>query len=100
MVLTHPDFRRWGLARGLVTQRAWNGRRNLEVETVKLDATDEGRALCMRSLGFRAEQAVSWERGLAGAGGLAVTKLFGSPSFELLRRSVARGVRFSKDCAL
>jgi GNAT superfamily N-acetyltransferase len=62
MVLTHPAFRRQGLARGLVAhvmERA--GQRG--VETLKLDATDEGRGL-YESLGFRAEQTVErWQLG-------------------------------------
>lgn len=61
MVLTHPDFRRRGLARLLMTQimeRAWQ----LEMPTVKLDATDSGRSL-YESFGFRAEQPVErWQR--------------------------------------
>jgi GNAT superfamily N-acetyltransferase len=60
MVLTHPEFRRQGLARGLVTQLMERAEQ-LGVQTVKLDATDEGQSL-YESLGFRAEQAVErWQ---------------------------------------
>jgi GNAT superfamily N-acetyltransferase len=60
MVLTHPDFRRQGLARGLVTQ-VMERAGQFGVQTVKLDATDEGQGL-YESLGFRAEQAVErWQ---------------------------------------
>lgn len=60
MVLTHPDFRRRGLARGLVARLLEEAER-LGVETVKLDATDEGRGL-YESLGFRAEQPIErWQ---------------------------------------
>lgn len=61
MVLTHPDFRRRGFARRLmngIMERA----RELEVATVKLDATDFGRSL-YESFGFREEQPVErWVR--------------------------------------
>ncbi len=62
MVLTHPDFRRRGLARGLVTQ-VMERAEQFGVKTVKLDATDEGRGL-YESLGFRAEQTIErWQLG-------------------------------------
>ncbi len=62
MILIHPEFRRRGLARELVTH-VMERAEQLGVETVKLDATDEGRGL-YESLGFRAEQAVErWQRG-------------------------------------
>ena len=62
MVLTHPEFRRRGLARELVTHLIARAE-ELGMETVKLDATDEGRGL-YESLGFRAEQSVErWQLG-------------------------------------
>ena len=62
MVLTHPEFRRRGLARELVSHLLERAK-ELGVETVKLDATDEGRGL-YESLGFQAEQAVErWQLG-------------------------------------
>ena len=61
MVLTHPDFRRRGYARLLMSEimaRACE----LSIATVKLDATDFGRSL-YESFGFRSEQTVErWER--------------------------------------
>jgi len=56
MVLTHPDYRRRGFARTLVS-RAMELAREREVRTIKLDATDQGRPL-YQSLGFRDEQPV------------------------------------------
>jgi len=79
MVLTHPDFRRRGLARELVS-RVMEQAKRLAIQTVKLDATDEGRGL-YESLGFRAEQPV--ERWQLGAGiGRARESSSGSPSFD------------------
>jgi GNAT superfamily N-acetyltransferase len=61
MVLTHPDFRRRGFARLLMSgimERACE----LGMATVKLDATDFGRSL-YESFGFRDEQPVErWQR--------------------------------------
>src|SRR5581483_5813763 len=61
MVLTHPDFRRRGLARQLISHSI--ERANcLGMQTIKLDATEEGRPL-YESFGFRCEQAVErWLR--------------------------------------
>jgi GNAT superfamily N-acetyltransferase len=56
MVLTHPDFRRRGFARTLLT-RAIDLAHECDVSTIKLDATDQGRPL-YASLGFRDEQVV------------------------------------------
>ena len=61
MVLTHPKYRGRGFARGLV-RAALDRVDSLGIETVKLDATDEGRPL-YGSLGFQPEQAVErWSR--------------------------------------
>lgn len=61
MVLTHPEFRRRGLARALLAQAIEQSDRH-GIATVKLDATEEGRPL-YESLGFRSEQAVErWYR--------------------------------------
>ena len=80
MVLTHPEFRRLGLARGLITQVMERAGR-FGVQTVKLDATDEGQGL-YESLGFRAEQAV--ERWQLGSGSrLARSGSSGGPLFDL-----------------
>ncbi len=76
MVLTHPEFRRMGLARTLVAH-VMEYAEKLGVRTVKLDATDEGRPL-YESFGFQAEQRVErWQRRFAprapGSGALAVS---------------------------
>jgi len=61
MVLTHPDFRRRGFARLLMNEMMERAL-ELEMPTVKLDATDSGRSL-YESFGFRAEQPVErWQR--------------------------------------
>jgi GNAT superfamily N-acetyltransferase len=61
MVLTKPEFRRRGAARRLLT-RALDRAREMGIETVKLDATDQGQPL-YESLGFHAEQTVErWSR--------------------------------------
>jgi GNAT superfamily N-acetyltransferase len=56
MVLTDADYRRRGFARMLVS-RAIELAHERDVQTIKLDATDEGRAL-YTSLGFGDEQPV------------------------------------------
>ncbi len=56
MVLTKPEYRRRGLARNLMAQ-ALERVRELQIATVKLDATDLGQPL-YESLGFRTEQVV------------------------------------------
>ena len=56
MVLTHPDYKRRGYARMLVT-RAIEIAHERDVHTIKLDATDQGRPL-YESLGFTDEQPV------------------------------------------
>lgn len=62
MVLTSPAFQRRGFARALVT-RALELARERQIETVKLDATDQGRPL-YESLGFVPECAIErWFRG-------------------------------------
>lgn len=61
MVLTHPDFRKRGFAHELIA-RAMERARRLGIQTVKLDATQEGRPL-YESFGFREEQPVErWLR--------------------------------------
>jgi GNAT superfamily N-acetyltransferase len=71
MVLTHPDFRRQGLARRLMST-VLDRARSSGIQTLKLDATDEGESL-YASFGFRAEQPVErWVR--EGAEALACEK--------------------------
>jgi GNAT superfamily N-acetyltransferase len=68
MVLTHPDYRRRGFARALVAQ-ALEIARERNVQTLKLDATDQGRPL-YQSLGFVDEQPVErwgWEASASNA---------------------------------
>jgi len=61
MVLTHPDYRGRGFARRLIAA-ALDRADSLGVETVKLDATEQGRPL-YEGFGFRAEQPVErWSR--------------------------------------
>jgi len=61
MVLTHPDYRGRGFAYRLV-RAALDRAASLEIETIKLDATEHGRSL-YASLGFQAEQGVErWSR--------------------------------------
>lgn len=56
MVLTHPEYRRRGFARRLV-ERALELAETRGIATLKLDATEEGRAL-YESLGFEEEQEI------------------------------------------
>lgn len=61
MVLTKMSYRGRGLARYLLTQ-AQTEADQMRIETVKLDATDQGRPL-YEKMGFRCEQAVErWSR--------------------------------------
>jgi GNAT superfamily N-acetyltransferase len=61
MVLTHPDWRGRGFARGLVAHTLAVARK-LGVATIKLDATSQGQPL-YESFGFTPEQSVErWER--------------------------------------
>ena len=61
MVLTKPEYRGRGFAHKLL-ERALDYADSLEIETVKLDATDQGKPL-YESLGFHAEQSVErWTR--------------------------------------
>lgn len=62
MVLTHPDFRRRGFARKLMGQ-AVEQTKTLGIQTLKLDATDQGRPL-YETFGFLEEQPVErWQHG-------------------------------------
>jgi GNAT superfamily N-acetyltransferase len=64
MVLARPEFRRQGIARRLLRRVLdWAGETG--IETVKLDATDQGQPL-YESLGFRAERTVErwWRPGV------------------------------------
>ena len=61
MVLTHSEYRGRGFARRLVAS-ALDRADSLRIETVKLDATEQGRSL-YESLGFQVEQPVErWYR--------------------------------------
>jgi GNAT superfamily N-acetyltransferase len=62
MVLTHSDYRRRGFARRLL-EHALEYVDARRVESVKLDATDQGQPL-YESLGFRAEQEIQRWSGL------------------------------------
>jgi GNAT superfamily N-acetyltransferase len=61
MVLTHPEYRGRGFARRLLAH-AMDSANSLGIETVKLDATDQGKPL-YENFGFHAEQSVErWVR--------------------------------------
>lgn len=78
MVLTAPKFQRRGFARALVSQ-ALELARERQIETVKLDATDQGMPL-YESLGFVRDCAIErWFRGGFGTGGDV------TPHYELQR---------------
>jgi len=105
MVLTKVSSRGRGFARRLLTQ-ALTQADQMRIETVKLDATDQGRPL-YEKMGFRFEQAVErWSRPaskkLAGATSLvdalpaenwrmADRRSFGADRSELLERLSQRG---------
>lgn len=77
MVLTRPEYRGRGFARKLLTHVV-NYADAIGIATLKLDATDQGRAL-YENLGFRQEQAVErWSRpGSAGS-----PHFYGLPEFQ------------------
>lgn len=105
MVLTRKSYRGRGFARRLMTE-ALSLADQKAIETVKLDATDQGRPL-YEKLGFRIEQAVErWTRaGTEHAAGTAVPvgerpaenwrmadhRAFGADRSELLERLARRG---------
>lgn len=105
MVLTKKAYRGRGFARRLLTQ-ALSLADQMAIETVKLDATDQGRPL-YEKMGFRSEQAVErWTRpgtGHATETMVAVGELpsenwrmadqgaFGADRSELLERLARRG---------
>lgn len=61
MVLTHPEYRSRGLARGLL-EHVLTVADAFGIETLKLDATDQGEPL-YRKLGFTSEQPIErWRR--------------------------------------
>jgi len=105
MVLTKKSYRGRGFARRLLTQ-ALGLADQKAIETVKLDATDQGQPL-YEKMGFRSEQAVErWTRpGSGHATGTAVPigavpaenwrmadhRAFGTDRSELLERLARRG---------
>jgi GNAT superfamily N-acetyltransferase len=104
MVLTKKSYRGRGFARRLLTQ-ALSVADQTAIETVKLDATDQGRPL-YEKMGFRSEQAVErWTRpGTGRATGttepverpaenwrIADHRAFGANRSELLERLARRG---------
>jgi GNAT superfamily N-acetyltransferase len=56
MMLVHPDYRRRGVA-SVLLDRCIRHLRALEVESIKLDATEQGRPVYLKS-GFRDEQPI------------------------------------------
>jgi GNAT superfamily N-acetyltransferase len=109
MVLTKLQYRGRGLARRLLTQ-ALSQADQMGIETVKLDATDQGKPI-YEKLGFRSEQAVErWSRpGSADVPGLLSNALptaewrgadyraFGADRSQLLERLARRNPPFSVD---
>jgi len=89
MVLTKQEYRRRGLARRLLAA-ALEQADNLEIETTKLDATDQGKSL-YEEFGFRAEQSVErWTRpGTKSSESNAIPELHAGicPKTEVWRRS-------------
>jgi ribosomal protein S18 acetylase RimI-like enzyme len=103
MVLTKIRYRGRGFARRLLTE-ALGLADQMRIETVKLDATDQGRPL-YEKLGFRFEQAVErwWRTGDAGVAGTGTInqsrsqvweeldlRAFGTDRKELLSRLARR----------
>lgn len=113
MVLTRKSYRGRGFARRLLTQ-ALNLADQKSVETVKLDATDQGRPL-YEKMGFRSELAVErWTRRATGratetsddAGErsaenwrTADRRAFGADRTEVLERLARRDHPFIIDCS-
>jgi GNAT superfamily N-acetyltransferase len=110
MVLTRQEFRRQGIAKHLLTRAlAWAHEKG--IETVKLDATDQGQLL-YEKLGFREERTVErWSRpgvdGNSGATPITIApcsedswqkydlEAFGADRSRLLRLLAARGPSFA-----
>ena len=78
MVLTHPDFRGRGFARGLM-ERALDHLR--DVETVKLDATEVGAPL-YRKLGFVDECAIERWSGSVSSSSVEVGEFTAQPELD------------------
>jgi GNAT superfamily N-acetyltransferase len=109
MVLTRLQYRGRGFARRLLTQ-ALAQADQMGIETVKLDATDQGKPI-YEKLGFRSEQAVErWSRpGSADVPGLLSNALptaewrgadyraFGADRAQLLEKLAHRNPPFSVD---
>ncbi len=84
MVLTHPDHRGHGFAHTLL-RRALEHAESKGIQTLKLDATEQGRPI-YESLGFRAEQRIErWERR-------------GSTGSVIMRRANLAGEHLAQDC--
>jgi ribosomal protein S18 acetylase RimI-like enzyme len=101
MVLTKPEFQRRGFAKKLFRE-ALTRTDDLGIETVKLDATDQGQPL-YEQFGFRGEQEiVRWSRPNSGTGQLPVVRssapvwrevdanYFGADRLSLLERLAER----------
>lgn len=90
MVLTHPDFRKRGFAKRLLTHCL--GRADaLGIRTLKLDATEQGQPL-YESLGFVSEEPVErWIRSSSPSGGRPVSHAIGESSLAQADDAVAFG---------
>lgn len=106
MVLTDANYQRRGFARALVSRSleladAWG------VETVKLDATDQGIGLYL-SLGFESEQSIErWSRAGAGSGApvprepaadFSLVKELDREAFFVNRSRLLRSMIAREDC--
>ncbi len=67
MILVHPEFRRRGIATHLMN-RCIERLREKRIESVKLDATDQGRPVYLK-LGFKDERPICRYAGRCGPGG-------------------------------
>lgn len=111
MVLTRKSYRGRGFARRLLTQ-ALTLADQMEIETVKLDATDQGQPLYER-MGFRSEEVIErWTKPGAGSATgmgdpvgdrppenwlMADHRAFGADRSDLLERLARRGQPFVMD---
>jgi GNAT superfamily N-acetyltransferase len=108
MVLTHPEYRGRGFARALM-KHALDYADAIGIETIKLDATDQGRPI-YEAFGFIREQPIErWIR--LGAGGVPVSndrehaglpfaldsKAFGADRTQVLQALARRGYTIQGD---
>lgn len=89
MVLTHPEFRNRGFARSLVGRALELSQTAMKVQTVKLDATDQGRPI-YEKLGFRSEQIIErWSGPHLRSSEALPAAATGTPDLELDKQAFA-----------